>query len=117
MSRWFVDDPEQLRWRAPFYLNMSQPMGGHGQAMPENRALHPAKYGKKVLLERIVRLVLAIELRSSDWLTTYVSATRSLHGELPLCREARDSLEVLQRTYQNVNAPLVVSSQVQQPGK
>lgn len=75
---------------------MSLPPGDNkGQDMPSYGAIDLAKYGKRVLLERIVRLLLAVKLSEHGWLQAYVDATRSLHGELPLCKSAIDSLKAL----------------------
>ena len=74
---------------------MSLPAGDKGQDMPSYGAIDLAKYGKRVLLERIVRLLLAVKLSEHGWLQAYVDATRSLHGELPLCKSAIECLEAL----------------------
>ena len=88
-SRWFKDDVSNLRWECPYYPDMSVPVGnGQGQDMPSYGAIDLAKYGKRVLLERIVRLLTAVKLHKQDWLEAYISSIRSLHGELPLCKAA-----------------------------
>lgn len=94
-NRWFKDDVDNLRWKCPHHPDMSLPAGDKGQDMPSYGAIDLAKYGKRVLLERIVRLLLAVKLSEHGWLQAYVDATRSLHGELPLCKSAIECLEAL----------------------
>ena len=74
--------------------------------MPAYSAIAVSKYGKRVLLERIVRLALAVKLYKTAWLLQYISSTRSLYGELPLCTEACNLLDELWRSKQGLPAPL-----------
>ena len=105
-SRWFKDDVSNLRWKCPYYPDMSLPVGnGQGQAMPSYSAIDPAKYGKRVLLERIVRLLMAVKLYGRRWLKFYISSTRSLHGELPLCKAATECLDKLLRDADDADMP------------
>lgn len=112
-SRWFKDDVSNLRWKCPYYPDMCLPVGnGQGQAMPSYSAVDPAKYGKRVLLERIVRLLMAVRLYKRHWLKKYISSTRSLHGELPLCKAATDCLDKLLRDANSAELPLPLLCQV-----
>lgn len=95
-----------MRWQCPYYPDVSLWDGAQGQDMPKYEALHMAKYGKKVLLERIVRLVLSINLKRSSWLQTYVDATSRLEGELPLCEDARNKLAKLEDCHKTAQPPL-----------
>ena len=105
--RWFKDDAGNLRWRCPYYPDMSVPTGqGQGQSMPLYGNIDLAKYGKRVLLERIVRLLLAIKLSNQQWLRVYVDATRNLRGELPMCKAANDCLEKLMGCAQDAEPPV-----------
>ena len=90
---------------------MSLDQGTQGQAMPAYEAIAAAKYGNKVLLERIVRLLLCIR-HSADWAGSYISATSSLHGELPLCKEAVARLTALRKHCAQSPAPLQRAAQV-----
>ncbi|KAL0049952.1 hypothetical protein WJX82_001553 [Trebouxia sp. C0006] len=67
-DRWFKDDVDNLRWKCPHHPDMSLPAGDKGQDMPSYGAIDLAKYGKRVLLERIVRLLLAVKLSEHGWL-------------------------------------------------
>lgn len=110
--RWFHEDVEHLRWKCQYYPHMSVGTGLASKQMPSYQAVATAKYGKRVLLERIVRLVLAVKLTSPRWLAQYVAATRSLFGELPLCNDATQALQALMNRRVNTPPPLQLSDQV-----
>ena len=77
-------------------------------------AVQVSKYGKRVLLERIIRLLVAIKLSPTNWLAAYVRATRSINGELALCEDAVSLLVKLQTmpALANQPAPVQLISQV-----
>ena len=75
-------------------------------------AVQSSKYGRRVLLERIVRLLVAIKLSPNNWLAAYADATRSIHGELPLCKDAVSLLKNLQNAFAGEPAPAQVQNQV-----
>ena len=105
--RWFKDDAGNLKWKCPYYPDMSLLTGnGQGQSMPSYGNIDLAKYGKRVLLERILRLLLAVKLSNQKWLRVYVDATRSLHGELPMCKAANDCLTKLMDRAQDAEPPV-----------
>ncbi len=93
---------------------MSLPAGDCGQNMPPYEAVKPGKYGKRVLLERIMRLLLAVKLAQHNWLEAYIDATQSLHGELPLCADAMSLLRKLWNDHETSAAPLLHLGQVRQ---
>ena len=106
MCRWFLEGQQNrfLRWQHPYYKDIQQ------QQMPEYNVLDLGKYGKKVLLERLIRVAWASRNSSNNWLTAYVTDVR--YGELTICKAAVSRLEGLQTALLNKPAPLRFQNQV-----
>lgn len=80
--------------------------------MPDYSLVDLQKYGNRVLLQRIVQLVLAVENARADWAGAFVHGTESLHGELPMCVEALSRLRRIRTQYAGQEPPLVPSGTV-----
>lgn len=92
-----------LRWQHPLYEDIQK------QEMPRYRDIDLSKYGRKVLLERLIRVARASS--SDNWLGAYVTDVK--RGELTLCEAAISSLASLQTVLLNKPAPLRFQNQVQ----